>query len=62
MLETMPREQSRDYAERVLSHMALCRKRYGQEPVELDAMAAGRPAIYRPQDHPNSAAPSTTAR
>ncbi|MBI3439383.1 MAG: lytic transglycosylase domain-containing protein [Proteobacteria bacterium] len=62
MLETMPREQSRDYAERVLSHMALCRKRYGQEPAELDAMAAGRPAIYQPQDHAASNAPTSTAR
>jgi soluble lytic murein transglycosylase-like protein len=62
MLETMPREQSRDYAERVLSHMALCRKRYGQEPVELDAMAAGRPAIYTPQDRATSSAPTSTAR
>lgn len=62
MLETMPREQSRDYAERVLSHMALCRKRYGQEPLELDAMAAGRPAIYQPQDHVAGAAAPTTTR
>jgi soluble lytic murein transglycosylase len=62
MLETMPREQSRDYAERVLSHMALCRKRYGQEPVELDAMAAGRAAVYSPQDHGDSNAPSSNAR
>lgn len=62
MLETMPREQSRDYAERVLSHMALCRKRYGQEPVELDAIAAGRPAIYQPLDRASSNAPTNTAR
>lgn len=62
MLETMPREQSRDYAERVLSHMALCRKRYGQEPVELEAMAAGRAAIYQPQDRAASNAPTSTAR
>ncbi len=62
MLETMPREQSRDYAERVLSHMALCRKRYGQEPVELNAMAAGRAAIYQPQDRPASNTPTSTAR
>jgi hypothetical protein len=40
--------------------MALCRKRYGQEPVELDAMAAGRPAIYTPQDRVGAAAPTTT--
>jgi len=62
MLETMPRQESRDYAERVLSHMALCRKRYGQEPLELDAMAAGRPAIYQPQDRVAGAAAPTTTR
>ncbi|MFT3727318.1 MAG: lytic transglycosylase domain-containing protein [Terricaulis sp.] len=51
LLETMPRTQSRDYAERALSHMALCRKRYGQAPIELQALAAGRPALYHPMDH-----------
>jgi soluble lytic murein transglycosylase len=51
LLETMPRTQSRDYAERALSHMALCRKRYGQPPAELNAMAAGGAAIYHPMDH-----------
>jgi soluble lytic murein transglycosylase-like protein len=56
MLETMPRTQSRDYAERALSHMALCRKRYGQPPAELNAMAAGGAAIYHPMDHASASA------
>jgi soluble lytic murein transglycosylase-like protein len=55
VLETMPREASRDYAERVLSHMALCRKRYGQPTPELDALASGRPALYTPLDHASAA-------
>ncbi len=50
LLETMPRAESRDYAERALSHMALCRKAYGQPTPELDALAAGRPALYTPLD------------
>jgi soluble lytic murein transglycosylase-like protein len=49
-LESLPRWESRDYAERVLSHMALCRKRLGQAPLELAAMAAGQAAIYRRMD------------
>jgi soluble lytic murein transglycosylase-like protein len=50
LLEMLPRAESRDYAERALSHMALCRKRYGQPTPELDRLAAGRPAIYTPLD------------
>lgn len=50
LLETMPRAESRDYAERALSHMALCRKRYGQPTPELDRLAAGLPAIYSALD------------
>jgi soluble lytic murein transglycosylase len=50
LLETMPRAESRDYAERALSHMALCRKRYGQPTPEMDRLAAGGPAIYTPLD------------
>ncbi|MBC7769352.1 MAG: lytic transglycosylase domain-containing protein, partial [Phycisphaerales bacterium] len=50
LLETMPRAESRDYAERALSHMALCRKRYGQPTPELDRLVAGGPAIYAPLD------------
>lgn len=50
LLEMLPRAESRDYAERALSHMALCRRRYGQPPVELDRIAAGGPAIYAPLD------------
>ncbi len=50
LLETMPRMESRDYAERALSHMALCRKSYGQPTPELDRLAAGEPAIYTPLD------------
>lgn len=49
-LESIPRHESRDYAERVMSHLALCRKRYGQQPAELVAMASGRAPIYRPMD------------
>lgn len=49
-LESIPRHESRDYAERVMSHLALCRKRYGQQPVELIALASGRAPIYRPMD------------
>lgn len=50
LLEMLPRAESRDYAERTLSHMALCRKRYGQPTVELDSLASGDPAIYQPLD------------
>jgi soluble lytic murein transglycosylase-like protein len=50
VLEMMPRAESRDYAERSLSHMALCRKRYGQPTPELDRLAAGQPALYAPLD------------
>lgn len=50
LLEMLPRAESRDYAERALSHMALCRKRYGQPTPELDRLASGDPAIYQPLD------------
>lgn len=50
LLETMPRAESRDYAERALSHMALCRRRFNQPTPELDRMAAGGPATYTPLD------------
>jgi len=50
MLETMPRAESRDYAERALSHMTLCRKRYGQPTPEMDRLASGGPALYTPLD------------
>jgi hypothetical protein len=30
--------------------MALCRRKFGQEPVELVALAQGQAAIYRPLD------------
>lgn len=50
LLETMPRAESRDYAERALSHMSLCRKRYGQPTPELDRLAAGGPALYTALD------------
>lgn len=59
LLEMLPRAESRDYAERALSHMALCRKRYGQPTPEMDLLAAGRPAIYTPLDStPNTLAAS----
>jgi len=50
LLETMPRAESRDYAERAISHMSLCRRRYGQPTPELDHLAAGGPALYTPLD------------
>jgi soluble lytic murein transglycosylase len=50
LLETMPRAESRDYAERALSHMALCRKSYGQPTPELDRLAGGGAALYAPLD------------
>lgn len=50
LLEMLPRAESRDYAERALSHMALCRKRFGQPTPELDRLASGEPAIYTPLD------------
>lgn len=50
LLETMPRTESRDYAERALSHMSLCRKRYGQPTPEMDRLAAGNAALYTPLD------------
>ncbi len=50
LLETMPRQESRDYAERALSHMALCRKSFGQPTPELNRLAAGQAAIYQPLD------------
>jgi len=46
----MPRAESRDYAARSLSHMALCRKSYGQPTPEMDRLAAGSPALYTPLD------------
>ena len=50
VLEMMPRAESRDYAERSLSHLTLCRKRYGQPTPEMDRLAAGGPALYTPLD------------
>jgi soluble lytic murein transglycosylase-like protein len=50
LLEMLPRAESRDYAERTLSHMTLCRKRYGQPTPEMDRLAAGDAAIYTPLD------------
>ncbi len=50
LLEMLPRAESRDYAERALSHMALCRKRYGQPTPEMDRLASGQPALYTPLD------------
>lgn len=50
LLEMLPRAESRDYAERALSHLALCRKRYGQPTPELDLLASGQPALYAPLD------------
>lgn len=62
ILETMPRADSRDYAERVLSHMSLCRKALGQPTLELDALAAGRPAMYTPLDNRTASAAAAPTR
>jgi len=51
LLEMLPRAESRDYAERALSHMTLCRKRYGQPTPEMDRLASGGPALYTPLDN-----------
>ncbi len=51
LLEMLPRAESRDYAERALSHLTLCRKRYGQPTPEMDRLAAGGAAIYTPLDN-----------
>jgi soluble lytic murein transglycosylase-like protein len=50
LLESLPRAESRDYAERVLSHMALCRKRFGQHNAELVSLANGAAPYYRALD------------
>jgi soluble lytic murein transglycosylase-like protein len=50
LLEMLPRAESRDYAERVLSHMALCRKAYGQPTPELNRLASGATASYEALD------------
>jgi soluble lytic murein transglycosylase-like protein len=50
LLETLSRTESRDYAERVLSHMALCRKALGQPTPEMDRLASGEAAAYEPLD------------
>jgi soluble lytic murein transglycosylase-like protein len=50
LLEIMPRAESRDYAERSLSHMSLCRKRFGQPTPEMDQLASGGAALYTPLD------------
>lgn len=60
MLETLPRAESRDYAERALSHMGLCRKRYGQPTPELDRLAAGNAALYTPLDMRTAATTSAS--
>lgn len=50
MLESLPRTEARDYAERVLSHFALCRKRFGQPDVEFVSLANGAAPLYRGLD------------
>jgi soluble lytic murein transglycosylase-like protein len=63
LMESLPRYETRDYVERVLSHMALCRKRFGQTPFEMASLASGQPATYRAQDRlvARNAAQSATA-
>jgi soluble lytic murein transglycosylase-like protein len=51
LLESLPRQESRIYAERVLSHMGLCRRVFGQRTLEIEALASGRPALYVPQGY-----------
>jgi soluble lytic murein transglycosylase-like protein len=46
LIESLPRAESRDYAERVLANMGLCRKRFGQESAEFDELASGKAARY----------------
>ena len=46
LIESLPSVQARDYAERVLSNMGLCRKRLGQQSAEFDELASGKPARY----------------
>jgi soluble lytic murein transglycosylase-like protein len=50
LLESLPRQESRIYAERVLSHMGLCRRVFGQRALEIEALASGRAALYVPTD------------
>ncbi len=50
ILEALPRAESRDYAERVMANMGLCRKRFGQEASEFDELASGKPARYVKMD------------
>ncbi len=50
LIEIMPRQESRDYAERVLAHMGVCRARYGQPRIELERLAKGEVARYEPMD------------
>lgn len=52
MLEALPREEPRTYAERVLAYMTLCRKASGQPTREIDALASGRAPVYVPMDRP----------
>ena len=46
ILESLPRAESRDYAERVIAGMGLCRKRFGQSAAEFAELAGGKPARY----------------
>jgi soluble lytic murein transglycosylase-like protein len=50
MLEMLPRAESRDYAERVVANVGLCRKRFDQEATEFDELASGLPARYVQMD------------
>jgi soluble lytic murein transglycosylase-like protein len=50
LLEMIPRPDTRAYVKSVLSHMALCRCRFGQPTPEMDALADGRPARYQELD------------
>ncbi len=49
-LESLPRAETRDYAERVLAAVGLCRARLAQGSHEFEQLAAGKPARYQRRD------------
>jgi len=49
-MATVPYNETRDYVERVVYNLAAYRLRLGQQPHELQELAAGRWPTYRAQD------------
>jgi soluble lytic murein transglycosylase len=47
ILESIPKRESRVYAERVMAYAFVCRFREGKPNPELEALAAGLPPVYR---------------